>query len=79
MGAAALDLCSVGCGRLDAYWEVGLNDWDHAAGALVAAEAGARVEGLDGAAPSERFVLAAPPRTFDALAELLESAGAADV
>ena len=78
-GAAAIDLCSVGCGRLDGYWEVGLNDWDHAAGALVAAEAGARVEGLHGAGPSERFVLAAPPSTFEALAELLVGAGAADV
>ncbi len=78
-GAAALDLCSVACGRLDGYWEVGLNAWDHAAGALIAAEAGARCEGLGGHAPSERFVLAAPPGTFDALAELLVAAGAADV
>ena len=43
-GAAALDLCWVGCGRLDGYWEVGLNPWDHAAGSLVATEAGARCE-----------------------------------
>jgi myo-inositol-1(or 4)-monophosphatase len=78
-GAAALDLCSVACGRLDGYWEVGLNAWDHAAGALIAAEAGARCEGLHGAAPSEQFILAAPPATFEALATLLDAAGAADV
>lgn len=42
-GAAALDLCWVGAGRLDAHVERGLAPWDHAAGALVAAEAGARV------------------------------------
>ena len=78
-GAAAVDLCSVACGRLDGYWEVGLNDWDHAAGALIAAEAGARCEGLDGSAPSERFILAAPHTTWDELADLLRAAGAADV
>jgi myo-inositol-1(or 4)-monophosphatase len=44
MGAAALDLCAVGAGRLDGYVEEGLNPWDVAAGGLVAAEAGARVE-----------------------------------
>lgn len=42
-GSAALDLCMVACGRLDAYYERGLKPWDHAAGALVAAEAGAVV------------------------------------
>lgn len=75
-GAAAVDLCSVACGRLDGYWEVGLNAWDHAAGGLIASEAGARCEGLDGAPASEAFILAAPPATFDALAELLRGAGA---
>ncbi len=78
-GAAAIDLCWVAAGRLDGYWEVGLNHWDHAAGALIAAEAGARVAGLDGSAPSERFVLAAPAATWDGLAALLAEAGAADV
>ena len=41
MGSAALDLCSVACGRVDAYVEEGLNVWDMAAGGLVATEAGA--------------------------------------
>ncbi len=43
IGSAALDLCMVAAGRLDAYYEDGLNVWDWAAGALIAAEAGARV------------------------------------
>jgi myo-inositol-1(or 4)-monophosphatase len=43
IGSAALDLCMVAAGRLDAYYEHGLQPWDRAAGALIAAEAGARV------------------------------------
>ncbi|GAB0106246.1 inositol-1-monophosphatase SuhB [Nocardia sp. JMUB6875] len=42
-GSAALDLCAVAEGRTDAYYEHGLNQWDWAAGALIAAEAGARL------------------------------------
>jgi len=41
LGSAALDLCYVGCGRLDGFWEQNLKPWDTAAGALIAAEAGA--------------------------------------
>ncbi|MFN8039241.1 MAG: inositol monophosphatase family protein [Acidimicrobiales bacterium] len=78
VGAAAVDLCSVACGRVDAFWEKGLAPWDHAAGALIAAEAGARVGDLGGGPPSTAFTLAAPPALFEALAELLRSAGAAD-
>jgi myo-inositol-1(or 4)-monophosphatase len=78
-GAAAIDLCWVACGRLDGYWEVGLNPWDHAAGGLIAAEAGARVEGPDGGAPSDRFIVAAPPATFDGLVDLLGRADAVAV
>jgi myo-inositol-1(or 4)-monophosphatase len=43
IGSAAMDLCMVAAGRLDAYYEHGLHVWDHAAGALIAGEAGARV------------------------------------
>lgn len=42
-GAASLDLCAVAAGWLDGYYEVGLNRWDWAAGALIAAEAGSTV------------------------------------
>lgn len=69
-GSAALDLCDVAAGRLNGYFESGLNPWDHAAGALIAAEAGARVSGLLGARPSIDFVLAAEPQ----LAARLEAA-----
>ena len=41
IGSAALDLCMVAAGRLDGHYEHGLNVWDWAAGALIAAEAGA--------------------------------------
>ena len=68
------------CGRVDAYWEVGLNPWDHAAGALIAREAGATVTGLTAdEGPSERFTLAAPPAIWADLAGVLAAAGAADV
>ena len=67
-GAAALDLCAVACGRLDAYYERGLQPWDHAAGALIAREAGAAVSGLRGMPVSSDFALAASPP----LAALLE-------
>lgn len=52
-GSAALDLCMVATGRLDAYYERCLKPWDHAAGALVASEAGALVVvSSDDAAPT---------------------------
>jgi myo-inositol-1(or 4)-monophosphatase len=77
MGAAAVDLCSVGCGRLDAYYERGLGPWDLAAGVLVAQEAGAAVGDLRGGPASGEFVLAAAPGLFEGLRALLDSAGAA--
>ena len=48
MGAAALDLAYVAAGRLDAYWEHGLNTWDFAAGAVLIREAGGTFGTLDG-------------------------------
>ncbi len=42
-GSAALDFCSVACGRLDAYYERGVNPWDWSAGRLIASEAGAAI------------------------------------
>lgn len=47
-GAAALDLAFVACGRVDAYFEVGLSPWDVAAGMLLVAEAGGTVTGWQG-------------------------------
>ena len=52
-GSAALDLCYVAAGRLDAYWEFKLQAWDVAAGILMVEEAGGRVTNADGGpAPS---------------------------
>jgi myo-inositol-1(or 4)-monophosphatase len=70
-GTAAVDLCSVAAGRVDAYYERGLNQWDYAAGALIAAEAGAVVGGLGGAPASTSMTVAAGPDLFGALAEML--------
>ena len=47
-GAAALDLAYVACGRLDAFWEFGLNPWDIAAGTLLVSEAGGRCSDMHG-------------------------------
>jgi myo-inositol-1(or 4)-monophosphatase len=68
IGVGAIDLCYVGCGRLDAVYERGLNPWDYGAGALVASEAGARVGGLNGAPVSPemcsmRYTTRSPLRT----------------
>ena len=57
-GSAALDLCHVADGSLDAYYERGLNPWDMAAGSLIVTEAGGTVSGLDGAPASRDFVIA---------------------
>lgn len=76
MGSAALDLCAVACGRLNGFYERGLNPWDHAAGALIAREAGARVSGLRGEAASGEFLLAAEPVLAARLERVLQSLGA---
>jgi myo-inositol-1(or 4)-monophosphatase len=72
-GSAALDLCSVASGWLDGFAEHGLHRWDWAAGALIAAEAGA-VVALP--TPGSDLVLAATPGIADALAELVLQCGA---
>ncbi|MES2170849.1 MAG: inositol monophosphatase family protein [Actinomycetota bacterium] len=73
MGSAALDLCAVACGRLDAYLERELSPWDYAAGALIAREAGARVSGVPGKAPGREFVMAADPELSRALEAALDA------
>jgi myo-inositol-1(or 4)-monophosphatase len=76
MGGAALDLASVSCGRVDAYFERGLNPWDCAAGAVLVTEAGGRVTDLDGRPTTGDMILAAPLAIHGPLLELLRSAGA---
>ena len=78
IGAASLDLCNVAAGRLDAYYEKGLKPWDHAGGALVAAEAGAKVAGLHGAAASRTLTIAAEPGLFAQLEPVLDELGVVD-
>jgi len=72
-GSAAVDLCSVASGTVDAYYERGVNLWDIAAGGLIAAEAGAEVTGLHGRPPSPSMTLAAPPPLLGDLHDLLAS------
>jgi myo-inositol-1(or 4)-monophosphatase len=79
VGAASVDLCSTACGRVDAYYELGIQPWDWAAGALVAREAGARVADLTGGPLGGGVVLAAPEALWDPLAELLVAADAPEV
>lgn len=70
-GSCAVDLCSVAAGRVDAYYERGVNYWDYAAGGLVATEAGARLGGLAGRPPGPGLVIAAEPALFGELQGLL--------
>jgi myo-inositol-1(or 4)-monophosphatase len=74
IGSAAMDLCMVAAGRLDAYYEHGLHVWDSAAGALIAAEAGARVVVPEPGDPNSTaaLVVAAAPGIADQLLEALE-------
>ncbi len=74
IGSAALDLCMVAAGRLDAFYEHGLQPWDRAAGALIAAEAGARVVLPDG--DDAELTIAAAPGIADELLAALERFGA---
>ena len=53
-GSAAIDLAYAACGRLDTFWEFGLNPWDMAAGVLLVSEAGGRVSDMKGAAHNVR-------------------------
>ncbi len=75
LGAAALDLCLVACGRLDGYFETGLQPWDMAAGALIASVAGAVVCGYDGGPPSTASVVASTPGIAADLLATLVAAG----
>jgi len=75
-GTAALDLCHVAAGEVDAYWELDLSPWDYGAGTLIAREAGAAVEHLAAAHGRGPAVVAAHPALMPAFLELLRDAGA---
>ncbi len=72
-GSAALDLAWVACGRYDGFWELGLQEWDLAAGALIIQEAGGLVGDLQGG--NEHLVhgnlLAANPKVFKEMLQRL--------
>ncbi|GAT81562.1 inositol-phosphate phosphatase [Streptomyces sp. F-3] len=75
-GSAATDLCDLAAGRLDGYYERGLNPWDFAAGDLIAREAGALTGGRPGEPPSGELMVAATPGVFEPLQRLLDEYGA---
>jgi myo-inositol-1(or 4)-monophosphatase len=75
-GSAAIDLCDVGCGRLDGFYERGLNRWDYAVGVLFAREAGAMAGGRPGDEASEELAIVAVPGVFERLQARLEELGA---
>jgi myo-inositol-1(or 4)-monophosphatase len=73
-GAAALDLAYVACGRMDAFWEMGLSSWDMAAGALMIQEAGGLVGDLSGEEGylDKGEIAAATPKVFPQLLAALK-------
>lgn len=73
-GSAALNLCELAAGRLDAFVEQGLMPWDRAAGGLVATEAGLTLAGLDGE-PDERLLMAAHPAMAEEYFALVRACG----
>jgi fructose-1,6-bisphosphatase/inositol monophosphatase family enzyme len=71
-GSAAVSLCWVACGRLDGFFEAGLQPWDYAAGALIATEAGADIQGLEPAlSRGSRLLIASAPSITTGLSQIL--------
>jgi myo-inositol-1(or 4)-monophosphatase len=71
-GAASLDLAYVAAGRVDGFWEIGLNAWDTAAGTLLITEAGGRIGTLAGGEYRQGGnVVAGTPKVYEALVECL--------
>lgn len=75
LGSAVVDFCWLARGRIDAFYEKGLNEWDVAAGGLIAREAGAVVDGLVGD-DLNQMVFVSTPAIADELRALLIEAGA---
>ncbi len=74
-GAAALDLCNVACGRVDAYYERGLQAWDMAAGALIVREAGGLTSAIEGGPAVPGSMVAATPALLEPLRVLVAEEG----
>ncbi|HKE84076.1 MAG TPA: inositol monophosphatase family protein [Vicinamibacterales bacterium] len=73
LGSAALDLCYVAAGRFEGFWEQHLKPWDVAAGALIAAEAGGRITGMDGSPfnPAAAHLVASNGHIHDAMLDVI--------
>jgi len=72
LGSAAYDLCLLAQGSLDGYYERGIQEWDFAAGVLIAAEAGASILGAShGAPPSSQLFIAGNAELADALQRIV--------
>ena len=76
IGSAALDLCAVAGGRLDGFYELGLEPWDRTAGIVLVQEAGGVVRDLPVPSADTTMTVAAGPGLIDPLVELLTDAGA---
>lgn len=75
LGAAAADLCNLAAGRIDAYYERGLQPWDYAAGVLIARESGATILGRDeNTLPGEALLIAGPRALAHDLREAIQLA-----
>jgi myo-inositol-1(or 4)-monophosphatase len=79
LGSAALDLCALAAGWIDLYYEGPLNEWDFAAGLLIAAEAGVATSGLRGRPAGPDMIVGAHPERVDEFGELLTQIGVADI
>lgn len=73
LGAAALDLCYIGCGRASGFWEFELNVWDFAAAKLIIEEAGGKVSTKEGSGVSleKSYVVASNGKIHDKMLEVL--------
>ncbi|MFV0285970.1 MAG: inositol monophosphatase family protein [Demequina sp.] len=79
LGSAAVDLCLVAAGTIDAYYEHGLQAWDMAAGLLIAQEAGVRTGNLSGGPADSSVLIAAVPERWQELRDALDAAGAGEM
>jgi myo-inositol-1(or 4)-monophosphatase len=78
LGSAALDLCYLACGRLDGFWELTIQQYDIAAGGLIAEEAGAivtAVDGVSGYLTPPPSILASTPQVHPQMADVIRAAG----
>jgi myo-inositol-1(or 4)-monophosphatase len=75
LGSAALDLCYVAAGRFDGFWEEALKPWDAAAGALIVAESGGAVSGMDGTPfdPAAAHLVASNGRLHEQMLDVIRS------